>query len=69
MNSNAGDSQMALLMQELKVRFPNASLNHLSQKEAFKIMNVMNPALIVAIILIIIFGAIGVGIYFAANSS
>ena len=45
MNAEAHDAQMALLMTELKERFPDKSLNHLTQSEAFKTMNVMNPAL------------------------
>lgn len=51
MNADAGDPEMTKLMKELNEKFPNKSLNHLSQSEAFKKMKVMNPAIIVFIIL------------------
>ncbi len=67
MNSNAGDAEMASLMEELKARFPDKSLNHLSQAEAFKTMKVMNPALLAVIVLIAILGITALVIYFAVR--
>jgi hypothetical protein len=65
LNAEAGDSQMAQLVAELQSRFPDKSLNNLTQAEAFKIMKVMNPAMMAVIILLVIFAIIGVIIYFA----
>lgn len=62
MNADPGDPEMTKLMKELNERFQNKSLNHLSQSEAFKKMNVTNPTIIVFIILGVIL-AIGGAIF------
>ena len=67
MNANAGEAQMAELVAELTARFPERGLNHLKAKEAFKTMGVMNPTTIAIYILLVIFGGIGVAIYFAVS--
>lgn len=61
MNAEAGDSALAKLMAELSERFPDKSLNHLSQAEAFKQMKVTNPVVLAVIILGVIL-AIGAGV-------
>jgi hypothetical protein len=67
MNSNGGDAQMNAFVAELESRFPSKSLNHLSQAEAFKIMKVMNPALLAVIILVGISAITGVIIFLAVR--
>lgn len=64
LNAEANDPQMAQLVAELQSKFPDKSLNHLSQAEALKIMNVMSPALMVTIILVVILAILGAIIYF-----
>jgi hypothetical protein len=65
MNAQAGDAQLAALVSEMTARFPEKSLNHLSQKEAFRVMNVTNPALLAVIILVAITGIIGAIVFFS----
>lgn len=67
MNSNGGDAQMNAFVAELESRFPSKSLNHLSQAEAFKIMKVMNPALLAVIILVGIFAITGIIIFLSVR--
>lgn len=67
MNAKAGDLELAKLMAELTERFPDKSLNHLSQGEAFKQMRVTNPVVLAVIILGLILAIGAVVLVLALN--
>lgn len=68
MNAEANDPELLKLVKEMSERFPGKSLNHLSEKEAYRTMQVTNPVLIVVIILLIVLSSVGAAIFFALQS-
>lgn len=69
MNAEVNDPELLKFVKEMSEQFPSKSLNHLSEKEAYRTMQVTNPMVIVVIILLVVLSSVGAAIFFALQSS